>query len=120
MANKKILIIDDEPHICEALGVLLQATGYDVSSAGGGTVALEKIKTNCPDLILLDYLLPGMTGANLLEKIKAEIEQVPPVIVISAVDTVPEFFSPKDIHSFMPKPLDMTLLLSEIEELFKV
>lgn len=76
---KKILIIEDDPHIGTMLFELLSKEGYDVTNAYSGTEALLLLSGFTPDLILLDLMLPGQSGEDLLPKIK-EI----PVIVISA------------------------------------
>jgi two-component system OmpR family response regulator len=76
---KKILIIEDDPHIGTMLFELLSKEGYDVTNAYSGTEALLLLSGFTPDLILLDLMLPGQSGEDLLPKIK-EI----PVIVVSA------------------------------------
>lgn len=76
---KKILIIEDDPHIRTMLFELLSKEGYDVTNAYSGTEALLLLSGFTPDLILLDLMLPGQSGEDLLPKIK-EI----PVIVVSA------------------------------------
>ncbi len=76
---KKILIIEDDPHIGTMLFELLSKEGYDVTNAYSGTEALLLLSGFTPDLILLDLMLPVQSGEDLLPKIK-EI----PVIVVSA------------------------------------
>ncbi len=76
---KKILIIEDDPHIGTMLFELLSKEGYDVTNAYSGTEAILLLSGFTPDLILLDLMLPGQSGEDLLPKIK-EI----PVIVVSA------------------------------------
>ena len=76
---KKILIIEDDPHIGTMLFELLSKEGYDVTNAYSGTEAILLLSGLTPDLILLDLMLPGQSGEDLLPKIK-EI----PVIVVSA------------------------------------
>ena len=74
-----ILIIDDDAHISEMLSEALKGEGYSVSAAYSGTEALMLLSQTRPDLILLDLMLPGLTGEELLPRIK-DI----PVIVLSA------------------------------------
>ena len=75
----KILVIDDDLHIGNLLEELLTASGYQVTRAYSGTEALLLLDTCCPDLILLDLMLPGLSG----EEILPQIEGIP-VIVVSA------------------------------------
>ena len=75
----KIMVIDDDPHISDMITEALRDEGYAVSQAYSGTEALMLLSQTDPDLILLDLMLPGLTGEELLPKIK-DI----PVIVVSA------------------------------------
>lgn len=79
MIKKKVLIIDDDIHISNMLCKVLNKEGYDVLLAYSGTEALLVLKNSKPDVILLDLMLPGLSGEELLPKIKGI-----PVIIISA------------------------------------
>lgn len=76
---KHILVVDDDVHISEVLDEILRKENYLVTHAYSGTEALYALSSNKPDLILLDLMLPGMNGDEVLTKIK-EI----PVIILSA------------------------------------
>lgn len=76
---KSILIVDDDIHIGNMLEEALTGEGYSVSRAWSGTEALYALSGNKPDLILLDLMLPGLTGEQILPQIKGI-----PVIVVSA------------------------------------
>ena len=65
-----IMIIDDDTHISEMLSEALSSEGYTVSAAYSGTEALMLLSGKKPDLVLLDLMLPGLTGEKLLPKIK--------------------------------------------------
>ena len=69
---KKILVVDDEPHILELVASILQTESYTVEKAGNGKEALEKIKSGKPDLVILDMMMPGMSGRQVCEKIRAD------------------------------------------------
>ena len=79
---KKILIVEDDIYIGNMVEEALRKNGYGVSRAYSGTEALLVIKDAVPDLILLDLMLPGLSGEALLPKIKSI-----PVIVVSAKTT---------------------------------
>ena len=76
---KKIFVIDDDVYIGDMLEEILTKEGYSVSRAYSGTEALMLLSGNKPDLVLLDLMLPGLSGEKVMEKIK-DI----PVIVVSA------------------------------------
>lgn len=61
---KKILVVDDEPHMVRLLQVILEKAGYEIVSAIGGNDALEKVKAENPDLVMLDIEMPGVDVHN--------------------------------------------------------
>ena len=72
--QKRILLIEDEPHIVAALSFLLQREGLKVSSHDNGADALDRIRDVSPDLIILDIMLPGIDGCELCEIVKLSPE----------------------------------------------
>jgi DNA-binding response OmpR family regulator len=77
-----VLIVDDEPRVVKFLKLRLQASGYEVLTAANGTEALEQVQSQDPDLILLDVVMPGMDGFEILKQVRA-LSSVP-VIILSA------------------------------------
>ncbi len=106
-----ILIIDDDAHINDIVSKALQSEGYSVSSAYSGTEALLLLSHNKPDLILLDLMLPGLSGEELLPQIK-DI----PVIVVSAKADVTDKVEllVGGAADYITKPFDMKELLARI------
>lgn len=106
-----LLIVDDDPHINAMLTEALQAEGYTVNSAYSGTEALLFLSGTKPDLILLDLMLPGLSGEELLPKIK-DI----PVIVVSAKTDVNEKVGLllAGAADYITKPFHMQELLARI------
>ena len=106
-----ILIVDDDPHINAMLKENLETEGYSVSSAYSGTEALMLLSNLKPDLILLDLMLPGLSGEELLPQIK-DI----PVIVVSAkadiTDKVGLLLG--GAADYITKPFNMQELLARI------
>jgi len=80
---EKILFIEDEPALQKTLGDVLNKEGYKVVSALDGELGLRMAKTEKPDLILLDLILPKITGFDLLKKFKAdpETKKIPVVVL---------------------------------------
>jgi DNA-binding response OmpR family regulator len=79
---EKILVVDDEEHIIELVELYLGKEGYAVVSAGDGAGALEKFSVEKPDLLVLDIMLPGMDGLEVLRRVRRS-SQVP-VIMLTA------------------------------------
>lgn len=107
----KILIVDDDVHISEMLCERLTEEGYDVSPAFSGTEALLIIKSERFDLVLLDLMLPGLTG----EKVLAQIKDTP-VIVVSAKADINDKVEllMGGAADYITKPFDMKELLARI------
>lgn len=106
-----ILIIDDDEHISTMLSESLKMEGYSVSAAYSGTEALLLLQLSKPDLILLDLMLPGLTGEELLPKIK-DI----PVIVVSAKADITNKVDllMGGAADYVTKPFNMQELLARI------
>ena len=64
----RLLVVDDEDRICRLLGRVLRSAGYEVDSAGTGPAALEAARARPYDLIVLDLMLPGMPGGDVLRR----------------------------------------------------
>ena len=80
-----ILVVDDEPHIIKMVEFKLRNQGYETISAVDGNQALEMALTRKPDLILLDVMMPGLDGFQVLSKLKAQEETKElPVIMLTA------------------------------------
>ena len=107
----EIMIIDDDAHISEMLSESLKNEGYTVSAAYSGTEALLLLSGSKPDIILLDLMLPGLSGEELLPKIK-DI----PVIVVSAKADVTDKVKLllNGAADYITKPFDMQELLARI------
>jgi CheY-like chemotaxis protein len=83
--SARILIADDEPHIRRLVSFTLGNRGYEVIEAVDGGDALERIRTEHPDLVLLDVMMPVMTGYDVLREVKADPATADvPVIMLSA------------------------------------
>jgi len=80
----KLLVVDDEPRTAELTAVLLRRAGYAVEVAGSGTEALERIRADSPDLMLLDYEMPDMEAPEVLDSLRSGGARIPfPVIILT-------------------------------------
>lgn len=106
-----ILIIDDDPHISDMVSEALQGEGYAVSKAYSGTEAVMILSRNKPDLVLLDLMLPGLSGEELLP----EIKNVPVIVVSAKADTADKVgLLLGGAADYITKPFDMDELLARI------
>ena len=84
---KRIVVIDDEPDLLEVMGVILR--DYEVLTAAGGAEGLELIRERPPDLILVDSMMPGMDGVEMVRTVKADVVlRHLPIIMVTAKGTV--------------------------------
>jgi len=83
MSNARILIVDDDKEFLALLSKNIESWGYRVISASGGKEALEMIKNKAADIIILDYLMPEMDGAETLKEIRM-IDKLVPVIMFTS------------------------------------
>lgn len=117
--SKNILIIEDNTTIRDSMVYSLAKEGYEVSAYDTAEHGLEKLKKQTFDLILLDLMLPGMSGETFL-KTFANVEQIP-VLVISALNdefTQINMYNHK-IDEFIVKPFSMNILLLKIEAVIR-
>lgn len=90
MAKRKILIVDDEPDFLEVMRTRLEANDYDVVTVANGEEALDYVKDNKPDAVLLDVLMPGIDGLEVLKRIR-KMDKNLPVYIITAFSTDERF-----------------------------
>ena len=81
---KTILVVEDEPTLRETLAEALEADGFSVVQAGDGRAALERFKADEPDLVLLDLMLPELSGLEVTRQIRAESSV--PIVMLTARD----------------------------------
>lgn len=70
--KKRIVLAEDEPHIVESLTFLLERAGFDVASEANGRQALETVLADRPDVLVLDVMLPGLDGYEILRQLRAD------------------------------------------------
>lgn len=113
---KRILVVDDEASILELIEYNLTAKGYDVDSSTNGEDALNRILMEKFDLVLLDQMLPKLSGIEILKKVRAEGNSTP-VIFLTAVDAeenkIEGLISGAD--DYITKPFSVKELLARIE-----
>ncbi len=118
--SAKILIVDDEPNVLRMVSYTLNAEGYEVITAQNGAEAISKAQTESPDLILLDVLLPDMSGVEVCAEIRKRQETINiPVIMLSALAQVPDKIKGFEAGAdeYITKPITPSELLARIKAL---
>lgn len=83
---KKVMIVDDEPHIVKMIAMRLKSNGYEVVTASDGAQCLELVEKEKPDAVLLDLIMPGLTGFEVCSRLKEnERTRDIPVIMLTAL-----------------------------------
>ncbi|MDY6854986.1 MAG: response regulator [Thermodesulfobacteriota bacterium] len=108
---ERILVVDDEPEVCNALNEFLSSKGYEVYTALDGISAIKKVKEVRPHIVLLDVIMPGMGGIDTLQEIK-KIDSKIGIIMITAVADHELAKRAIDIgaYSYITKPLDLNYI----------
>lgn len=118
---KKILAVDDERHIVRLVEVNLQRAGYEVVTAFDGKEALEKVKSENPDLVVLDVMMPFMDGFEVLRNLKANPETAEiPVIMLTAKAQDADVFRgwQSGVDCYLTKPFNPMELLTFVKRIF--
>jgi DNA-binding response OmpR family regulator len=80
-----VLVVDDDPDVCDLVTYKLEQTGYDVRKAFDGDQALREVSARVPDLVLLDIMMPGISGLEVLEHWRSDVTTARlPVILLTA------------------------------------
>ena len=118
----KILVVDDDPDIVEILKYNLKNSGYSVKSAGNGVEAIKKAKKFIPDIILMDVMMPEMSGIEACEEIK-NIDQISQAIIIFLSARSEDYtqISAYDAGAddYISKPVKPKILLKKISNIAK-
>lgn len=123
MKQAKILVVDDDEHIREVLRSLLVTQGYAVDLAVDGTAALNRLTDFLPDLILLDVMMPGLSGFDVCRQVKGvESWQHVPIILITALDSKQDLANGLDAGAddFLNKPFDNLELLARVRSMLRI
>ena len=120
--DAKILIVDDEPDVLELLSLDLGKEGYLITTASDGAEALGSISVNKPDLILLDIILPDISGVKLTAKLKNSPETADiPIILLTAKDSETDMVVGLSVGAddYVTKPFSEAVLLARIEAVLR-
>lgn len=123
-SNKKhIMVVDDEKHILELMEAILKQENYEVLVAHNGKECLDMLKKVKPDLILLDIMMPGMSGVEVCEKIRSDpklrLIKIIYLTVINVSTIEKGSLKKTNVVDYIRKPFDNKKLVSRIKEALK-
>ncbi|GAB4216166.1 MAG: response regulator transcription factor [Roseiflexaceae bacterium] len=119
MDQRKILVVDDEPGLRELVRINLEHEGFSVVQAENGQVALEAVKEQHPDLVILDIMMPGIDGLEVCRRVR-EFSTVPVLMLTARVqdkDIVTGLDSGAD--EYLLKPFNMDVLVAHVRALLR-
>ena len=127
--STKILVVDDDPDILEAISLILDAHGYQIVSARDGIEALNKLKEEKPDLMILDLMMPRLDGFGVCKELKdprwSKYSHIP-IIILSSVrqDASRRRYELEtgvqlDVDDYVEKPIEHNILLERVEKVLR-
>ena len=118
--SRRVLLIEDEPNIIEAIRFLLTRDGWDVNTHSDGTNAVEVVQEAKPDLVILDMMLPGRSGMDILRDLREIVELAGlPVLMLTArgQSRDRDMAEKAGVSRFMTKPFSNTEVLTAVRVL---
>jgi DNA-binding response OmpR family regulator len=122
-APAKVLVVDDTPNNVKLLADLLGVKGYAVATAVNGEEALAKVASEKPDLVLLDVMMPGLSGYDVCRRIRADAATaLLPVVLVTSLDAAAERVHGIDAGAddFLSKPINQPELFARVRSLLRV
>ncbi|GKU77852.1 response regulator transcription factor [Paenibacillus sp. L3-i20] len=118
---KKVLIVDDDDILRMLIADTLEDLDVEIEVAEDGRVALEKLSNTNYDLMLLDYMMPELTGLEVLQRLSEEQKAHMPIVMLTAKAQESDRKGAMEAgaHSFIPKPFSPMQLLQIVEELLE-
>jgi two-component system KDP operon response regulator KdpE len=110
--KKKILLVDDERAILKVIGIKLRISGYEVVTASSGQEALDLAGTEFPDLMLLDVIMTGLNGFEVLEKLR-KFSKMPVIVFSARTENAQKAFS-AGADDFIAKPFNVDEMVNRI------
>ncbi len=119
--RKKVMVVDDEEDIRLTVGQILEVSGYEVITAETGMDCLEKLERERPDLVILDIMMPGMSGWDVAARIKENDDwnNIPIVFLTAKGDDMSVGMGGLASEEYIVKPFDVQRLKACVERIFK-
>ncbi|MBP1698239.1 MAG: response regulator receiver protein [Deltaproteobacteria bacterium] len=122
---RKILIVDDDPDLVEAVTMILRSKKFEVVAAYNGKEGIEKVKTERPDLVVLDVMMPEKDGYSVCKELKSDPQwsRIPILLLTAVVSHVPttrftqQMGMETEADDYIDKPVEPEVLVKRIEAL---
>lgn len=122
---KKILLVDDDPDLVKAVSMILESKKYQVAAAYGGVEGLEKARTENPDLIVLDVMMPDKDGYVVCKELKADpqLSKIPVLLLTAVVQHISttrftqQMGLETEADDYIDKPVEPEILVKRVEAL---
>ncbi|WP_299149318.1 response regulator [uncultured Tateyamaria sp.] len=121
--GKHVLLVEDETNIIEAIRFLLSREGWQVDTHSDGATAVDTIQSMRPDLVILDYMLPGKSGLDILTEVRADPDFAKmPVLMLTArgQSRDREQAEKAGVSRFMTKPYSNTEVMTAVRDLVQL
>jgi two-component system alkaline phosphatase synthesis response regulator PhoP len=122
MSDYKILAVDDEEHIQELIKFNLESSGFKVICCGNGTEALKLVRSEKPDLVLLDVMLPGIDGYDVCKEIRKDnsISNIPIIMITAKSEELDKILGLElGADDYMTKPFSIRELLARVKAVLR-
>lgn len=119
VSKPKVLVIDDEENVCELITLYFEKAGYDVVCTGDGNEGMEMVRTQKPDIVILDLMLPGMDGLDVCKEIR-KFSNVPLIMLTARVDEVDRVLGLEiGADDYVTKPFSPRELLARVKAVLR-
>ena len=118
MSGKRVLLVDDELSSAEVLALVLAGEGYEVTVAADARQAMARLDDAAPDLLVADFMMPGMNGADLARVIRERprFRDIPVLLISGAPESALKAYKPR-YDAFLRKPFGLEQFLQVLQEL---
>jgi len=121
MPKKTVMVVDDEKSMLVVIKTVLEPEGFDVITASSGQECLDKLKTIRPDLILMDMMMPGLSGRDTTEKIRENKKtrdiKIAFLTVVSFSETGKEVLKKMNVADYLTKPFENDEFVKRIKKI---
>ncbi len=116
MKKERILVVDDEKHICQSLAILLKGQGFEVTTAGCGREAIDILSSHKPDIVILDMVLPDVNGIDIIKHFEEKNVDFKTIVITgnATIESAVEALK-KGAYDYLKKPFEFEELLKRVE-----
>jgi two-component system, OmpR family, response regulator len=119
VSKPKVLVIDDEENVCELITLYFEKAGYDVVCSGDGNEGMDMVRSQKPDIVILDLMLPGMDGLDVCKEIR-KFSNVPLIMLTARVDEVDRVLGLEiGADDYVTKPFSPRELLARVKAVLR-